>query len=115
MKSFVCLLRGDYKGTSGEVDVRFRPVEWRPKNLYTHTTIKEKSFLEKNSFTVLYQFETKWQCAVLHTHYCSWSYYLANIKRGSIRYNHRIQDRFYLKTVKTGTVLWHRTVHNPYE
>ena len=64
MKSFVCLLRGDYKGTSGEVDVRFRPVEWRPKNLYTHTTIKEKSFLEKNSFTVLYQFETKWQCAV---------------------------------------------------
>ena len=67
MKSFVCLLRGDYKGTSGEVDVRFRPVEWRPKNLYTHTTIKEKSFLEKNSFTVLYQFEIKWQCAVLHT------------------------------------------------
>ena len=53
-------------------------------------------------------------CGIIHTHYCSWSY-LANIKRGSIRYNHRIQDCFYLRTVKTGTVLWHRTVHNPYE
>ena len=52
-------------------------------------------------------------CGITHT-LCSWSY-LANIKRGSIRYNHRIQDCFYLRTVKTGTVLWHRTVHNPYE